>query len=341
MFRKLPRHSRSCSILLARGFTAIGRTKRSFASTPPSSSLNGNVFHADTDTDTHPNGTQTTKNQQKKLPSHANVVVVGGGIIGTSVAYHLAKMGVEDVILLERDKITCGTTWHAAGLINTFGSLSATSTAMRMYTKKLYSEILPEETSMDTGYYPVGFIELACDQHRLEYYRRVAAFNRLCGVKVEEISPERVKEKFPLVDTHGVLAGFYVEDDGRVNPYDATMALLRGAKMYGARIYEGVAVEGVTTTNYMRICSISGKTIKDAIPRVTGVTLESGHVIKANNVVNCAGMWARQFGEKCGVNIPNQAAEHYYLITEPMEEVDPSWPVVEDSSKCVYIRPGK
>ena len=275
----------------------------------------------------------------QRTPNHCNVAIVGGGIIGTSVAYHLAKLGIQDVILLERDKLTSGTTWHAAGLINTFGSLSATSTAMRMYTKKLYSEILPEETSMDTGFYPVGFIELACDAHRLEYYRRVAAFNRLCGVKVDEITPKEVKDKFPLIETDDVLAGFYVADDGRVNPYDATMALARAAKMYGARIYEDVTVKGVVSSNYRGPSSTSGKTIKDAIPRVTGITLDNGEEIEANVVVNCAGMWARQFGEMCGVNIPNQAAEHYYLITDAIDKLDPSWPIIEDSSKCMYVRP--
>ena len=276
----------------------------------------------------------------KKPPHHANVVVVGGGIIGTSVAYHLSKLGVQDVILLERDKVTSGTTWHAAGLINTFGSLSATSTSMRMYTKQLYSKILREETNMDTGFYPVGFIELACDQHRLDYYKRVAAFNRHCGVEVSEITPSQVIEKFPLINPDGILSGFYVEDDGRVNPYDVTMALARAAKQYGVQIYENTPVKSVTSTNYLEpSTSVIGKTINDNIPRVTGVVLENGDEIEANVVVNCAGMWARQFGEACGVNVPNQAAEHYYLITDSMDEVDPSWPVVEDSSKCVYIRP--
>lgn len=279
------------------------------------------------------------KNPSTSPPLCANVVIVGGGIIGTSVAYHLGKLGIKDVILLERDKLTSGTTWHAAGLINTFGSLSVTSTSMRMYTKKLYSTILPEETSMDTGFYPVGFIELACDEHRLEYYRRVAALNRYCGVKVDEISPNEVRDKFPLIDTLDVLKGFYVKDDGRANPYDVTMALAKGAKLFGVDIYENISVRGVSKSNSLGVCSTSGKTIKDHIPRVTGVELDNGDEIQANVVVNCTGMWARQFGERCGVHIPNQAAEHYYLITDAMEEVDPSWPVVEDSSRCVYIRP--
>jgi len=245
------------------------------------------------------------------------------------VAYHLGKLGVQDVVLLERDKLTSGTTWHAAGLINTFGSLSATSTAMRKYTKELYSKILPEETGMSCGFMPIGFIELACDEDRLAYYRRVAAFNRLCGVEVDEISAALVKDKCPVIETSDVLAGFYVADDGRANPTDATMALAKGARQNGVQIFEGVSVSGVSTSQDNASC----------LPQVSGITLDSGDVINASAVVNCAGMWARQLGEKSGLVIPNQAAEHYYLITEPFKEVDPTWPVVEDSSRCVYIRP--
>ncbi|CAB9516415.1 methylaminobutanoate oxidase [Seminavis robusta] len=268
----------------------------------------------------------------KKIPpSQANVVVVGGGIIGTSVAYHLGKSGVADVILLEQDALTSGTTWHAAGLVNTFGSMSETSINMRRYTRDLYANILPEETDQDAGFRDVGFIELACDPDRLYYYRKVAAFNRYLGVDVREISPEQVKELFPLCETSDVLAGFHVPTDGRVNPVDATMALKKAAtKLYGVEVFEKSRVARVAK-DYSR---------GSVLPHVTGVELESGHEIQANVVVNCAGMWARTLGESCGVDtIPNQAAEHYYVITDAMPEVDPSWPVIEDSSKCVYIRP--
>src|SRR5471030_3342433 len=150
------------------------------------------------------------------LPSRARVVVVGGGIIGTSVAYHLAHMGWNDVVLLERDKLTSGTTWHAAGLMVTFGSTSETSTEMRKYTRDLYAR-LEAETGQDTGFKPVGFIEIATEPDRLEEYRRISTFNRYCGVNVQEISPREVGELFPLAKTDDILAGFYVKEDGRAN----------------------------------------------------------------------------------------------------------------------------
>src|SRR6476659_7290385 len=134
------------------------------------------------------------------LPKRARVVVIGGGVIGTSVAYHLAQMGWKDTVLLERDRLTSGTTWHAAGLMVTFGSTSETSTEMRKYTAKLYSR-LEAETGQATGFKPVGFIEVACDPDRLEEYRRVSAFNRYCGVDVHEITAREVKDLFPLART--------------------------------------------------------------------------------------------------------------------------------------------
>ncbi|MDQ1615704.1 MAG: hypothetical protein QOJ60_1643 [Actinomycetota bacterium] len=254
-----------------------------------------------------------------KLPQRARVAVIGGGVIGTSLAYHLAHLG-EDVVLLERDRITSGTTWHAAGLMVTFGSTSETSTEMRKYTRDLYSR-LEAETGLATGFMPVGFIEVAADEGRLEEYRRVSAFNRVCGVDVQEISPREIAEMFPIARTDDLLAGFYVADDGRVNPVDVTMSMAKGARMAGATIVEGCPVTDVLTD-------------KGA---VTGVRTAYGD-IEAEYVVNCAGIWARQLGAKSGVTIPLQAAEHYYLLTEEIPEVSSDWPVLEDPGCYGYYR---
>jgi glycine cleavage system aminomethyltransferase T/glycine/D-amino acid oxidase-like deaminating enzyme len=254
------------------------------------------------------------------LPERARVVVVGGGIIGTSVAYHLAHLGIRDLVLLERDRLTSGTTWHAAGLMATFGSTSETSTELRKYTRDLYLR-LEAETGLATGMRQVGLIELAIEPGRLEEYRRVAAFNRHCGVEVHEISAKEVADLWPLARTDDVLAGFYIPADGRVNPVDVTMSLAKGARQQGARIIEGVAVTG-----FLADCGT-----------VTGVRTDKGD-IEAEYVVNCAGMWARQLGELAGVTIPLQAAEHYYLLTEPIDEVSRDWPVLEDPANFGYFR---
>jgi 4-methylaminobutanoate oxidase (formaldehyde-forming) len=254
------------------------------------------------------------------LPKHARVVVVGGGIIGTSVAYHLALLGWKDIVLLERDRLTSGTTWHAAGLMVTFGSTSETSTELRKYTRDLYTR-LEAETGLSTGFNPVGFIEVAGDKDRLEEYRRVSAFNRHCGVDVQEISPSEVKRLFPLAKTDDLLAGFYVAQDGRVNPVDATMSLAKGARMRGVSIFE----------------QVPATKLLHARGRVTGVQTPFGD-LTADYVVNCAGMWARQLGDEAGVTIPLQAAEHYYLITDRMPDISRDWPVLEDPGCHGYYR---
>ncbi len=260
----------------------------------------------------------------RTLPERARVVVVGGGVIGCSVAYHLALAGWTDVVLLERDRLTSGTTWHAAGLMVTFGSLSETSTRMRTYTADLYNR-LEAETGQATGFKQVGFVELASEPDRLEEYRRIAAFNRFCGVDVHEISTAEVADLFPLARTDDVLAGFYVREDGRANPVDVTMALAAGARQRGVTIVQGVAATGIRRTD------------GPGGPHVTGVGTDHGD-IEAEVVVNCTGMWARQLGESVGVNVPLQAAEHYYLITEQMPGLSPEWPVIEDPNCHGYYR---
>ncbi len=229
-------------------------------------------------------------------------------------------MGWTDVVVLDKDRLTSGTTWHAAGLMVTFGSFSQTSTEMRLYTRDLYSG-LEAETGLATGFEPVGFIELASDDDRLEEYRRVAAFNRYCGVEVEEISPSDVARLFPLARTDDIRAGFYVRDDGRVNPVDATMSLAAGARRLGVKIIENTPVTGFTQER----------------GAVTGVQTSQG-TVEAEYVVNCAGMWGRRLGAMAGVTIPLQAAEHYYLITEQIEGIGRDWPVIEDPASYGYYR---
>jgi len=258
--------------------------------------------------------------QNPKIPAQARVVIIGGGVIGTSVAYHLAEAGCTDVVLLERHKLTAGTTWHSAGLMVTFGSTSETSTELRKYTRDLYAR-LEAETGQATGLAQVGFIEVASDAGRLEEYRRVSAFNRLMGIDVHEISPREVLDLFPLAKVDDVLAGFYVKEDGRVNPVDVTMALGKGARMKGARIIEDCPVIDV---------------IHDG-RRVKGVKTAHGD-IQCDVVVNCAGIWARQLAAQSGVTVPLQAAEHYYLITEPIAGVKKTWPVLEDPGCHGYYR---
>jgi 4-methylaminobutanoate oxidase (formaldehyde-forming) len=256
----------------------------------------------------------------KAIPEHAQVVIIGGGIIGCSVAYHLADMGCREVVLLERDQLTSGTTWHAAGLMTTFGSGSETILDIRKHSMNLYKR-LEQETGQQTGFNPCGFIEVAADEDRLEEYRRIAAFNRLHGSEIHELSAAEVGELFPFADVSDIKGGFYAEHDGRINPVDVTMALAKGARMKGAQIFQNTPVTGVLTRN----------------GTVTGVRTEKGE-IRSEFVVNCAGMWARQLGEQNGVVIPNQAAEHYYLITETIEGVTSDLPVLEDPSTHAYYR---
>lgn len=267
-----------------------------------------------------------TQPAETRLPDRARVVIIGGGVIGCSVAYHLAHAGWTDVLLLERDRLTSGTTWHAAGLMTCFGSTSETSTGIRLYSRELYAR-LEAETGQATGFKPVGLIEAAADRDRLEEYRRVAAFQRHLGLEVEEISPREMADLFPWARTDDLVAGFHVPGDGRVNPVDVTTALAKGARRLGVRIVEGVRVEDVVTERG-RVTGV----------RVAGGDEGDGSTIEAEYVVNCAGMWARELGARNGLVIPNQAAEHYYLITDTIEGLDPDAPVFEDPAAYGYYR---
>ncbi len=262
----------------------------------------------------------TPNKATNNFPVSAKVVIIGGGVIGCSTAYHLAKLGWTDIVLLERAQLTAGTTWHAAGLVEAGGFFDETTLEMAKYSLELYGS-LEAETGLSTGYKPVGMIEFANTQSRLEGHRRIGVFSRHFGVPTEEITPEKLKALWPLAKTDDVLAGFLTHSDGRANPVDVTLALAKGARMRGVKMFEETAVLGLK---------------KDG-RRVSTVVTERGE-IQCEYVVNCAGMWAREVGKLAGVNVPLQPAEHYYLITEPIEGVKADLPVLVDLDKYAYYR---
>ena len=253
------------------------------------------------------------------LPSQADIVIVGGGIVGISVAYHLAKYGSRDVVLLERKQLTSGTTWHAAGLV---GQLRATKNLTRLakYTSDLYAGLVAE-TGLETGYRQVGSVSLATTPDRLEEIKRQASMARCFGVEVEEIGVPDLEKIWPAMAFSDVIGAVYLPKDGRTNPSDTALALAKGARAGGVRIFEHTKVEKILTDQ--------GK--------AAGVLTEHGP-IKAEKVVNCAGMWARQLGNGCGANVPVHAAEHYYLVTEPMDGLHPDLPIVRDQDHHAYAR---
>jgi len=249
------------------------------------------------------------------------VVIVGGGVIGCSIAYHLAHLGWTDVVLLEQHQLTAGTTWHAAGLITSAGMTDETSLFFSRYSRDLYAR-LEQETGHSTGFRPVGHISIATTPERQEALRREAQWMHGFGVADTEISPREIAEMWPLARTDDILSGFYVADEGRADPVGVATSLAKGARQLGVRIIEGVAATGVETRGR----------------RVTGVLTEAGR-IETETVVNSAGMWARQFGALAGVSVPLQAAEHYYLLTDTVPGMDPDLAVIEDPDSYGYYRP--
>ncbi len=256
------------------------------------------------------------------VPSHARVVVVGGGVAGCSVAYHLTKLGWTDVVLLERKRLTSGTTWHAAGLI---AQLRATKNMTRLakYSQELYGN-LEAETGVATGFRRCGSITMALTEHRAEEIRRQASMARAFGVEVEEIDAAEVLRHYPHVNTNGMTAAVWLPLDGQGDPANIALSMAKGARMGGAQVLENVKVTGVSQTN--------GK--------VSGVHWdadgESG-TIKTDIVVNCAGMWARDFGRMAGVNVPLQACEHFYIVTENIPELT-QLPVLRVPDECAYYK---
>ncbi len=255
----------------------------------------------------------------KTLPSHARVVIIGGGVIGCSIAYHLIKLGCRDVVLVEQAQLTAGTTWHAAGLLTTLRD-TETQTRLAKYSQDLYRN-LEAETGQATGLIRCGSIQLAMTRDKAEEMRRGLNFAHCFGVEGDEISPRDVQKLWPLAAVDDLTAAFHFPNDGRVNPTDVTQALAKGARMGGAEIFENTAVIG--------IMSSAG--------RVTGVHTTAGDV-QAEFVVNCAGMWARAVGRMAGVSVPLQAAEHYYLISEPVAGAHSMLPILRDPGNSAYIR---
>ena len=253
------------------------------------------------------------------FPTNARVVVIGGGVIGSSIAYHLTKLGWKDVVLLERKQLSCGTTWHAAGLLTTLRDTEA-QTRLARYTQDLYRR-LEAETGQATGILNCGSIQLAMTDDKAHEMRRGCAMARCFGVENREISAADVQSMWPLAEVSNVKAAFHFPRDGRVNPTDVAQALVKGARMGGARIFEQTKVIGIERRK----------------GRVTGVRTDRGD-IQAEYVVNCAGMWAREVARMAGVNVPLQACEHYYLISEPIDGVHNMLPILRDPGNAAYIR---
>ena len=257
------------------------------------------------------------------LPSAARVVIIGGGVIGCSVAYHLTKLGWQDVVLLERKQLTSGTTWHAAGLIAQLRA-TANMTKLAKYSQELYGQ-LEAETGVATGFRRVGSITAALTAARLEELHRQAAMARAFGVEVEEISPDEVKNRYDHLNINGVTGGVYLPLDGQGDPANIALALAKGARLRGAHVQERSAVT---------------KILRDR-RRVTGVDWTSedgsnGH-IACEHVVNCAGMWGHAVGRMAGVNVPLQACEHFYIVTEPIAGLT-RLPVLRVPDECAYYK---
>ncbi len=256
------------------------------------------------------------------LPSRARAVIIGGGVSGCSVAYHLAKLGWSDIVLLERKQLTCGTTWHAAGLVGQLRG-SRNMTRLAKYSADLYVG-LEEETGVATGVRQVGSITVALSEERRHEIYRQASLARAFDVDVREISPSEVKEMYPHLNVADVVGAVHLPLDGQCDPANIAMALAKGARQRGATIAEGVKVTAVETSR----------------GRVTGVSWQRGEergTIAADIVVNCAGMWARALGERNGVSIPLHACEHFYLVTEPIAGLS-RLPVLRVPDECAYYK---
>ena len=257
------------------------------------------------------------------IQDKAKVIIIGGGVIGCSVAYHLSKLGWNDIVLLERKQLTSGTTWHAAGLIGQLRA-SANMTKLAKYTQELYFD-LEKETGVSTGFKRVGSISVALTNERMEELKRSAAMARAFGVDVEEISPREIKNRYPHINLERVVGGVFLGKDGQGDPANIALALAKGARQEGAKIYEGV-----TATKIFKNQN-----------KVTGVewTNRDGDRgrISCEEIVNCAGMWGHSVGKMLGTNIPLHACEHFYIVTEPIAELT-QLPVLRVPDECAYYK---
>ncbi|MEI5675241.1 MULTISPECIES: GcvT family protein [unclassified Nocardioides] len=257
------------------------------------------------------------------LPSRARVVIVGGGVIGTSVAYHLTRLGWTDVVLLEQGRLSGGTTWHAAGLV---GPLRASESGTRLvqYSAELYDS-LEAETGLATGYRNVGGVIVARTEDRMVQLRRTAANAAAYDLPCELVSPERAQELWAPMRVDDLRGALWLPGDGKVNPTDLTQSLAKGARQRGARIVERVRVTGFDVTE-----TPAGR-------RVTGVRTDEGDV-EAEVVVNCAGQWAKALGDLVGVTVPLHSAEHFYVVTEAIEGAHPDLPIMRDPDGWTYFK---
>ena len=253
------------------------------------------------------------------LPDRCEVVVVGGGVIGVSVAYHLAEAGIQDVVLLERKELTSGTTWHAAGLVGQLRT-SINMTQLARYTSQLYRG-LEEETGQATGYRQCGSVSIAASAERFEELKRSASMAKVFGLEVNVLSVAEIAEKYPLIQTDDLFGGIHIPSDGYANAVDITQALAKGAKSRGARIFTDTKVEAI---------------LRDG-DEVTGVRAAEGQ-IRSRYVVICGGMWSRDLAASVGVNLPLHACEHYYVLFEGVEGLNPELPVLRDYDACTYYK---
>jgi len=253
------------------------------------------------------------------LPKSANVVIIGGGVIGCSIAYHLAKLGWSDVILLERQQLTSGTTWHAAGLVGQLRP-SVNMTKLAKYTSELYRG-LEDETGQATGYRQCGSISVATNDERFEELKRSASMAKVFDLEVNVIDVDEIVERYPLVKSSDLLGGIYIPSDGYANAVDISQALAKGARNNSAQIFQNTLVTAIRNDG----------------DKVTGVSTPGGD-IDAEYVVICGGMWSRDLAASIGVNVPLHACEHYYALFESVEGLDASLPVLRDYDACTYYK---